>query len=483
MVVGWMGQLANTSVVAQEAAINTKPSSAASVATAPGGAASTVEPTALDSGLWEGANVGPHCFDCDDGVNAPPEWYTLQGARVLSRSCPRKTIITYQTPKNGYYQASLGASSSSEYFVKNLDVPTGPSTFSSVVGVYVTNPYQVANTNQFGMGVAPAYEMSLGHYVCRDRNNNDHFIEFQFWGLASWSSAKSLGGYTVPVYKGDTSYQVAQAEQINSGALIPTAVPGAYVGSLRTGFPTARELTNLSSEQKTLSVAFNYGTGEYMSYRSTMNNFELNGRLVPRGESDRVVLDPSGRWKRECQEGTYMSYLYGIRFMQIDESFLFQSQGQGQWGSDWSQEIQHANGEYDAFTHNSLLGLQIGTEMTFRHCKWDWGFQAKAGPYLNFANQTSTINAYIVDGTPHDPYERRFVKDFNNAAIIGEVGVHGAYKIRPNVVAKAQYDFMWIAGVALAPEQLQMVAEPVNRINTNGSIYSHGISLGLEWMR
>ena len=49
-------------------------------------------------------------------------------------------------------------------------------------------------------------------------------------------------------------------------------------------------------------------------------------------------------------------------------------------------------------------------------------------------------------------------------------------------MGRASYDFMWITGVALAPEQLQFVANPVNRINTNGMIFAQGVSLGLEWL-
>ena len=37
------------------------------------------------------------------------------------------------------------------------------------------------------------------------------------------------------------------------------------------------------------------------------------------------MLHPDGQWQRECQPGTYMSYLYGLRFMQIDETFKFHS--------------------------------------------------------------------------------------------------------------------------------------------------------------
>ena len=35
--------------------------------------------------------------------------------------------------------------------------------------------------------MAAGYDVTIGHYFCRDRNNNDHFVEFTFWGLNSWS--------------------------------------------------------------------------------------------------------------------------------------------------------------------------------------------------------------------------------------------------------------------------------------------------------
>ena len=127
-----------------------------------------------------------------------------------------------------------------------------------------------------------------------------------------------------------------------------------------------------------------------------MNNFEINGRFSPRGEPDRLVLHPDGRWERQCQPGTYMSYLYGIRFMQIDETFAFHSLSQGQWNNDWTAASQNAVGDYDIATHNSLLGLQIGADLTFRQCRWAWGIESKFGPYINFANQTSYINAAVV---------------------------------------------------------------------------------------
>jgi hypothetical protein len=448
------------------------------------------EPSAMDSGLWEGASVVPGCSACGGGSGCPTSWYTSQGVRILSRSNLRKLPISFQAPaipqtpglNDSGYRAVLNSDGSGTFHVVNNDVTTDQSTFSQQ-GLRNANEFQVLNAKQLGLGIAPGYDMTIGHYLFRDKNNNDHFVEFSFWGLNSWSASRVLDGYLLPIYDEDKIYTSEEASAINNGTLVPTqAVPQRLIGSLRTGFPTPRELPGGTDAQKTLSVAFNNATEQIFSYRSTMNNFELNGRLTPRGGPDRLVMEPDGRWRRLCQPGTYMSYLYGLRFMQLDETFAFHSAGQGQWGEVWTAPTQNAEGDYDIVAHNSLLGLQIGADMTFRKCRWSWGIESKLGPYVNFANQISTINASVVNGTPQAAYDQRLVKNRYVAAMIGEVGFEANYKFRPNLVGRAAYDFMWITGLALAPEQLQLVAEPTNRINTNGTIFSHGVSLGMEWL-
>ena len=59
---------------------------------------------------------------------------------------------------------------------------------------------EVIQHETVGLDVAAGYDMTIGHYFCRDRNNNDHFVEFTFWGLNSWSHSKTVDGYLVPVY-------------------------------------------------------------------------------------------------------------------------------------------------------------------------------------------------------------------------------------------------------------------------------------------
>jgi hypothetical protein len=494
--VGWISLAANVPAQAQNGPVAPAGVPAAMPATAPAAPPdlTTNGPLLMDNGLWDGASVGPCCAMCGGGSGCPADWYTLQGTRIISRNNLRKIPISFQTPNvispniaapppdnTGPYRAVQISDNPVAFRVLNTDVTTANSVLTN--SGTVANPFQVLNAKQFGLDVAAGYNFTLGHYFCHDRNNNDHFVEFTFWGLNSWHSSKVINGYLIPIYDENVTYNSSEGAAINSGQLLPLQVlPQVLVGSLRTPFPTPRDFPAATDQQKTLSIAFNNGIEQDFSYRSTMNNFELNGRINPRGEPDRLVLHPDGRWQRQCQPGTFMSYLYGIRFMQVDETFTFHSLGQGQFGEDVTLPAQNAAGDYDIVTHNDLLGIQIGADMTFRHCRWAWGVESKAGTYINFANQISTINANVVNGLSRPAYDQRLVANRYEAAFIGEVGFQATYKFRPNLMGRAAYDFMWVTGVALAPEQLQLVANPVNRLNVNGTIFSQCLSLGLEWM-
>ncbi len=442
----------------------------------------------LDNGLWTDANVGEGCAICGTCNNAPPDWYTLQGVRIFSRGGNKKMGLSYQAPSTGTYGLT-SANGGTTYTIKNNEAlsftiysqgATGLTSINSSGNI--TGPSKVVDLRQLDLGVSSSYDATIGHYFCRDKYNNDHFVEFTFWGFSSWGKGKEVNGYLVPIYDETTTYDAAQAGLIFATQEIPTET-GRYQGSLRTAFPMAGtlELADATDAQKTLSLAFNYGTNESFYFRSAMNNFEINGRINPCGQPDRLVMEPDGRWRRECQPGTYMSYLYGLRFMQLDETFTFHSNGTGPYNNDYTAATEDAVGDYGVVTHNSLLGLQIGAEMMFRKCRWAWGFTAKVGPYLNFADQESTINASVVDGQ-HDSYYRRLSAAKCQTALIAETGLQATYKFRPNLMGRAAYDFMWISGVAIAPEQLQFNAAPINRIGAGGVIYAQSVTLSLEWL-
>ena len=177
-----------------------------------------------------------------------------------------------------------------------------------------------------------------------------------------------------------------------------------------------------------------------------------------------------------------MSYLYGLRFLQLNETFRFHGEGRIDTYDPASGiliDSQENTGDYDIVTHNNLLGFQVGFDMMFRQCRWSWGVHTKIGPFVNFCDQTSDISS----GEALAPdFIHQLAWSKHQAALLGELGFEATYKFRPNLVGHASYDFMWVSGVALAPEQLQFDTQPSNRINGNGLLFLNGVKLGLEWL-
>jgi hypothetical protein len=389
----------------------------------------------IDNGLlWDNAPVGPSCAICGGGSGRPPDWYLEQDVRVLNRSRPRDVGIGFE-------------------------FPTGT---TNTIGTEVLNS-RTATPN-----ISAAWGMTFGHYFARDTENRDHFIEFSFWGLNNWRDEASCDGHRVSTLN-------SQAQKIREN------------GDLFSGYAVSTVLnTNTNAEvpvlNGTLAPGFDLADRQATFYRSSTNNFELNGRISPRNHTDRVVFHPNGKWRRECQPGTYMSYLYGLRFLQINESFLFHSEGRVDTFDPASGALIDSvenTGDYGIVTHNNLLGLQVGVDMIFRQCRWSWGVRTKLGPYVNFCDQTSDIQS----GPALAPdFVHRLAWSKHQAALVGELGFEATYKFRPNLVGRASYDFTWVSGVALAPEQLQFDTKPVNRINANGLAFFNGATLGLEWL-
>jgi hypothetical protein len=488
MALGCIGLFANFQAMAQQypppngpaapqnGTAQGNPQPAVMAAPQPAANPATDEGLLIDNGLWTDASVGECCSACGGGSGGPPDWYTEQGVRVMSHSKTRYLATSFRAPPQGNFE--VVASGTGTFQILQPPVPI--TTLLTATGLPGTS-FGVMSTKTVNLDAAPGYEFTVGHYFCRDKNNNDHFVEFTYWGLSSWSDARTVGGFLVPVYdQSITNYSQAEANLFNSGAATPVTLPGQFFGSLRSPYPEIVELPEATDDQKTLSFAFNNGLLHSISYRSTMYNFEINGRLSPRGEPDRLVLHPDGKWRRECQPGTYMSYLYGVRIMSIDESFNFRSWSEG-LDPFVANSVTTGHGAYATVTHNTLLGLQIGADMTFRNCRWAWGVHAKMGPYVNMSDQDSTIEGSIDNQAQHN-VNQRLTASKSEASLVGEVGFQATYKFRPNLMGRVGYDFMWITGLALAPDQLQLVASPVNRVNTNGTLFSQGVTLGLEWM-
>ena len=511
---------------------------------APAGMADEFSSNAIvsfDGGGFNASSMGPCCGVCGGGSNCPPNWYTEHGVRNLARSKPRGGVITRE------WLTSLQPDDPN---LAGLVVPNWNRTRaddSATAGddsLWEWDGFRsvLSKTRLRSMGFnnAPGYTVTLGRYLGRDSANRDQFIEFTYWGLNHWETSKETVGIILSENFPSTVQGVANKQSRVyyptvenpqnfpadwSLSILSTPPIGGYAGSLLSPFPTIGELdislntgemTPTQQMGSTLDANFNQGLRHSMSYSSTMNNFEFSARLRPRGRADRLVLDPSGKWRRECQPGNYLSFLFGMRATSINEAFQFLSTGpltivqyrypdneyvdpndpQADPVTEYvviGQESVDTRGDYSVRTHNDLFGLQVGVDLIYRKCKWRYGFKAKAGPYVNFADQFSHITApgftvpklYPDDPDEEDvvvqPVDERLRARKNAVSLLAEVGFVGEYRIRPNMNVRAAYDFMWVTGLALAPEQLQFRGFS-DVVNTNGHIFSHGMTLTAEWM-
>jgi len=222
-------------------------------------------------------------------------------------------------------------------------------------------------------------------------------------------------------------------------------------------------------------------------------------RIRPRTRHDRMILYQNGRWRREAQDGCCVySFLAGLRGMSLDESYSLSGSGQiiVEDPALPVPTVAATRGEYDIYTHNDMVGLQIGGDVVYRKGFAELGMRIKGGVFVNFADQYSTVlstgglddpmgdpELYDVNGPYTDvnnQYSEERLARSRDVAGVAEFGFTAAYQVRANMVVRAAYDLMWLSGVALAPEQVNGQIGVPGRINRNGLQFMQSLSLGVE---
>jgi len=393
------------------------------------------------------------CQVCGEGNSAPPNWYLDQQIRIATRSRPRRESLTHEL-----------------FDIQTQSLQADGTWLTTFEGI---QPINQVTTRSLGFDISSGYSTTLGRHLGRDTDNRDHFIELSYWGLHSWQETLRYNGYRLTV-----------DFRNNQNALRPVNIGSLISNFDYPQFSSIQGSTQVGREPFDSTIGgFNRADQHTFTYGSDFNTAEFNARIRPRGRSDRLVLLPNGNWRRECRPGHYVSYIFGLRYLSVNEFFRWHSQGvildsATPVGADVS-------GDYSIRTHNDLVGLQVGGDYIYRNCKWSWGVKAKAGPYVNLADQFSDV---VTDATG-DPWVQGGDLDIhttarkNEASLVAELGFVGTYKIRPNITLQASYELMWITGLALAAEQLRFERDPPDAINLNGHAYHHGLSLGFKWVR
>src|SRR5439155_18416066 len=111
---------------------------------------------------------------------------------------------------------------------------------------------------------------------------------------------------------------------------------------------------------------------------------------------------------------------------------------------------------------------------------------AKAGVYHNFA-RGSIIESYQDLLNDKSKYTRRFSDTRNSVAFAGNLGVTGTVILHDNVRLFTAYELMYLAGVALAPDQSAGIGTDITNttsfdLRTHGTALFHGGRVGIEFL-
>ena len=379
--------------------------------------------------------VGPCCALCGGGKCCPKDWYVNQRIRIMTHPRPRDIIFSSWHTQQTF--------------------PTA----SGDVTVDVFTPAISTRTTPFNLSAS--YEITLGRYLGLDTDNRNHFLEFMFYGTNHWGA----GIRVISSADESAAFNVTSPDEFDFGTY----------GNLNGG--------------RSSVAGFNRADRQWAEYRSSLNNFEVNLRMVPRSRSDRLVLHKNGKWRRECQRGVVCSWLAGVRLFTMDEYFDFHSSSTIEYfhnsDQDTSYDTNVATGTYRTTANNGLLGLQVGPEWIFRQCRAEFGMGARAAAYINFAEQQTWIN---VTGASGDVFSDGQDIDLhrslsrNGSAVSIQLDFNASYKVRPNFILKASYELLYMGGLVLAPEQVNMAFDESISINNGGTLLLQSGRLGFEYL-
>jgi hypothetical protein len=212
-----------------------------------------------------------------------------------------------------------------------------------------------------------------------------------------------------------------------------------------------------------------------LSYSSSIDNFELNVR--------KRFTAPNCRLQ--------YSWLAGVRYLYLLEDFTYFTLG---GDADLVTPDLQSRGlmNYNVGARNSLTGLQVGGDAWLNLVPGvNVGADIKAGVYGNYVNQTTNILAT----TTVPAAGTTFVEDVDNydIAMIADANLYFMWRLGPHWTARAGCNFMFIEGVALAPENFNTIAPNiftggvpaaarVSSLNENGNVFYYGGFGGLEFM-
>ncbi len=339
--------------------------------------------------------------------------------------------------------------------------------YDSVATQVLTNVGNIPFTDtavvqrQFLGESSPGYDgsarLALGRFLFRDQANRDHTFEMVVFGGAEWDERLSAE---------------AQIDATEGGLILGGTprrglhVPGFFDGSTPTDLDIAVSF-----------VSFDQANTMDVEYASRFHSWEWNYNVAQRMRKDRMELLPSGQWVRRASPGFTWDYTAGLRYFDVEERL------------DWSatdiatvdRTDGNTDGSYNIRSSNNLFGLQLGAGLTYETDRWNVTVGTKHGFLINDARATTALNYTDPDGDAAiDLFDHTTDLHENSLAYMATGSILARYHLRPNISLRAGWEFMFVTGLALAPNQADFNPATA-QLHTTGDAFYHGVSFGSEF--
>ncbi|MFM7136426.1 MAG: BBP7 family outer membrane beta-barrel protein [Planctomycetota bacterium] len=205
------------------------------------------------------------------------------------------------------------------------------------------------------------------------------------------------------------------------------------------------------------------------TYLSTLNTAEVNllRRSCHRGFSRHSAYP----WERcgNYRRGT-LDWLAGFRWAGLDEAASLQLSGGDFPGPS----------NYNVRSSTNFFGAQIGGRGRMEWDRWavdGWAKAALAGTAMS--QSANPIGSVFVPDPPVRP--ARSATE-GGVGFIGDLNVNLSYRLNETWRLRTGYNFIWLTGVALAPNQFDFGSNNAAGTGLNGGagVFLHGANLGLE---
>jgi hypothetical protein len=260
---------------------------------------------------------------------------------------------------------------------------------------------QLTSGNQF-FPLEAGVKFQIGYRI----NDNDA-IEMTYWGLQQWS-----------------------------------------VGSAIFGDPIGESVLIFSPFTQTDLLIGGFDNSLSYSYRSRVNNVEVNERFAGTGG---MFWSVAGLW--------------GVRYLQVSDHFTLSASDLAT--SDFEN--------IDIKAANNLVGPQVGVQLLDDWKRFQLSTEFKAGIYANFisASYNNLNSSGAISGNPLGFIPVNQSQTTTGVAGVFEISFIGRYRVTDHLWIRGGWNDYFIAGLALGPRQL-------GAFSHGASISLDGPSLGIE---